>query len=252
MEMMKSLVKRSASALGLEISRVPPADGLTSLADRFGSDKGRRYPAHMYCRIYERLFARLRYAAPCIVEIGLLITFGKQDASRVGVSAPSLAMWSTYFPNASIFGFDIGDFSTVSLPRCKTIQGDSSSRDDLARLVREINRPIDILIDDASHASQHQQTALGFLFPYIAPGGMFIIEDMCWQPPTLELRDCPKTRDVLRRAQVGLPIESPFMLDSEMKYFDSNIKQVLLYDSLTDSVADPTDSLAILIKREAG
>ena len=212
---MKTLIKRTARAIGLEIERAPPADGLTDLADRFGSDKGSRLNANMYSRIYERFFARLRHRALCIVEIGLLMSDGGEaKGTRAATSAPSLAMWSKYFPNALIVGFDIDDFSAVSLPRCKTIQGDCSSRDDLARLVQETNRPIDILIDDASHASHHQQTALGFLFPHIAPGGIFVIEDMCWQPPWLEPQDSPKTRDILRKAQIGLPIESPFMLDS--------------------------------------
>ena len=194
----------------------------------------------------------LRHRALCIVEIGLLMSDGGEaKGTRAATSAPSLAMWSKYFPNALIVGFDIDDFSAVSLPRCKTIQGDCSSRDDLARLVQETNRPIDILIDDASHASHHQQTALGFLFPHIAPGGIFVIEDMCWQPPWLEPQDSPKTRDILRKAQIGLPIESPFMLDSEIQYLNSNIEQVLLFDSLTTVVSDATDSLAILTKRKA-
>ena len=50
---MKTLIKRTARAIGLEITRAPPADGLTDLADRFGSDKGSRLNANMYSRIYE-------------------------------------------------------------------------------------------------------------------------------------------------------------------------------------------------------
>jgi hypothetical protein len=66
---------------------------------------------------------------------------------------------------ADIFGFDIDDFSKVSIGRCKIIQGGMSSRDDLARFVRAIARPIDILI--GSHASHHKQIAFGYLFRYM-------------------------------------------------------------------------------------
>jgi len=43
---------------------------------------------------------------------------------------------------------------------------------------------LDIIIDDASHASHHQQNAFLTLFPKLRSGGLYIIEDLRWQPKT--------------------------------------------------------------------
>ena len=46
------------------------------------------------------------------------------------------------------------------------------------------NAPIsfDIIIDDGSHYSPHQQKTLGYLFPKLKAGGLFIIEDLHYTP----------------------------------------------------------------------
>lgn len=67
---------------------------------------------------------------------------------------PSLFMWREYFPNATIIGFDIADFSRVPEIRgVKIVRGDMGNPDDLMSLVD--NGPFDIIIDDASHTSHH-------------------------------------------------------------------------------------------------
>jgi hypothetical protein len=93
--------------------------------------------------------------------------------------------------------FDIADFSNVSLSNCRILQGDMSSREDLSRLLTL--GPFDIVIDDGSHASPHQQIALACLFPHVAPSGFYFIEDLNSQPLALERADVPQTRTLLRR-----------------------------------------------------
>jgi len=44
----------------------------------------------------------------------------------------------------------------------------------------------DIIIDDGSHASWHQQLTLRTLFPRLEKGGLYIIEDLHYQPPGIE------------------------------------------------------------------
>ena len=36
----------------------------------------------------------------------------------------------------------------------------------------------DVIIDDGSHRPDHQQIALGFLFPHLRSGGLYFIEDL--------------------------------------------------------------------------
>ena len=177
-----------------------PQDELTHLANRFGSDKGNQYfDRHHYTRLYSALFRDLRYRPIRLLELGLLHPSVGRPANR----APSLEMWAAYFPNGQILGFDIEDFSSVSLPRCTIFRGDMGSRDDLRELVEQTRGEFDVIIDDGSHASQHQQTALATLFPHVVSGGIYVIEDLQYQPPEIESPSVPKTRDFLRRAQVN-------------------------------------------------
>jgi hypothetical protein len=163
--------------------------------------------------------------------------------------APSLKMWQAYFPRAEIFGFDIDDFTAVRLDRCTIIQGDMGSVGDLERLVRIIGKPIDILIEDGSHASHHQQISLGSLFRHVRSEGMYVIEDMHWQDPHVERPEAPKTRDILRRFQATGIFESPFMTKEQQTYVQNNVKEIWLFDSQTGDVSDPTDALALLVKK---
>jgi hypothetical protein len=142
-----------------------------------GAHARRSHPPYPSTRVYERFFRSIRNDALVIAEMGLL----RSDAdgrkaswktTAVAYTAPSLQMWRAYFPHADIFGFDIDDFSAVKIDNCNILRGDMSSKADLLRLAHAIGRPIDIIIDDASHASHHQQIALGTLFPFVRDGGL--------------------------------------------------------------------------------
>jgi hypothetical protein len=234
------------------------SDHLTTLADKFGSDKGNSSYGHCYARIYDRFFSKFRNSDIVFVEIGLLradVDKRRNKNAAEGKTfarakdAPSLRMWRRYFRAAQLFGFDIDDFSEVRIDRCEIIRGDMSSPEDLSRLASTIGRSIDILIDDGSHASHHQQIAFGTLFDRITSGGMYIIEDLHWQDPTLERPDAPKTRDIFRRFLSQGNIVSPYISPSQQDYLQKNIRSMFLFDSMTTSVEDPTDALAVLIKK---
>ena len=58
--------------------------------------------------------------------------------------------------------------------------GDQNSVDDLARLLNETGSrvPFDIIIDDASHINQHQIRTLEYMIEHVAPGGIYVVEDV--------------------------------------------------------------------------
>ena len=58
----------------------------------------------------------------------------------------------------------------------------------------------DIIIDDGSHASYHQQLSFKTLFPTLKSGGIYSIEDLNWQPQEYEatLPASRKTAEWLR------------------------------------------------------
>ncbi len=232
-------------------------DVLMQLADSYGSDKGTLRTAHRYTRLYERFFRPIWNDALVIAEMGLLrpdvdgrkpLCAAEAETTTVAYSAPSLQMWRAYFPNADIFGFDIDDFSAVKIDNCNILRGDMSSKADLLRLAHAIGRPIDIIIDDASHASHHQQIALGTLFPFVRDGGLYIIEDLHWQNDILEVHNAPKTRDLLRRLQLDNSFESPFLSKDEQTYIESFTSGIWLFDSLSPENEDTSDAIAFLKK----
>jgi hypothetical protein len=213
-----------------------PADELTQLANRYCSDKGNRASArHYYTRIYHELFAHLRDQQITLLEIGL-----RRLDYRAGT--PSLSMWRDYFPHARLIGFDIADFTSVSLSNCHILQGDMSSRDDLSHLFAY--GPFDIVIDDGSHASPHQQISLACLFPYVTPGGLYFIEDLNWQPLEMERVDVPQTRDLLRRKC----FESPVITSAEAKFITANVESIQLFDTREIYNLDVRDALGVLRK----
>jgi hypothetical protein len=248
-------------ALGNELqkfwSRLAAPAELTALANRYGSDKGSRYhAAHHYTRVYEPLFRPLRNLPIRLLEIGLLNAHAsawsrvdkRYQGTASGTRAPSLEMWARYFPQASIVGFDINDFSRVSLPRCMIVRGDMGSRADLQRLIDTAGGGYDIIIDDGSHASHHQQISLGFLFQHLRPGGLYIIEDLQWQP-SFEPPDATKTRDLLRRAAFGGEFASPLLLPQERATLERDVESVSLFDSLAGGPFKSADALAVIRKR---
>jgi hypothetical protein len=254
-EPIKRGVKTVLSLGGYSIIKL---DELTRLADKFGSDKGTLFDAHGYTRIYEPFFARMRGKELTFVEIGLhrseadhRRSFNAAEGGTIAVAqrAPSLEMWRSYFPRANLYGFDIDDFTTVNIERCTIVRGDMSSHKDLEHFIDVVENPIDILIEDASHSSHHQQIALATLFPYIRSGGFYMIEDLHWQQEDLEREDAPKTRDLLRRLQVLGVISSPYMSLAQSTYLEQNIDEVFLFDSITKESRDPSDALAILVKK---
>jgi hypothetical protein len=223
----------------------PDSSDLTALANHFGSDKGDAvHGRHCYSRTYQQLFDPIRSKPLRVLEIGLQHPF---DQKGRPTRAPSMEMWRTYFPSAQIFGFDINDFSKVRLQKCNIVQGDMGKRSDLKELASTAGNPFDVIIEDASHASHHQQIALGTLFPHLSAGGLYIIEDLHWQPADDPV-DVPKTRDVLKAFCQTHCIASPLLSQSEVDYLNGNIAKIDFYDSEDIFNKDNRDALAVITK----
>lgn len=170
---------------------------LCDLAERYGSDKGPK--KHRYTELYELLFRPFRNKPVTFLEMGLLIGGPEHgvDAGRETRDLPSIRMWLDYFTEAQIIGLDISDFSWFEHPRFRFVQCDMDDRANIARAAREIGA-VDIVIDDASHASHHQQNAFLELFPALPSGGLYVIEDLRWQPDAFERRGITKTAKLFR------------------------------------------------------
>jgi hypothetical protein len=139
---------------------------LMKLARCFSTDKE---TSHGYLGRYERHLSARRRERLTILEIGI----GGGPSTKGG---DSLRMWQAYFPNSMIYGIDIRPKS-ITGPRIRFLQGDQSDTQFLTRAAAEIGA-IDVVIDDGRHVNSHVRTTFRTLFPSVAPGGSYIIEDL--------------------------------------------------------------------------
>lgn len=235
-----------------------PVNELTRLANKYGSDKGDIHLSrHCYTRVYGPLFESMRDQPLKILEIGLLHKRdgwkdpeARDGGGQIASQAPSLEMWSAFFPNAQIIGFDINDFSAVNNDRVTTIQGDMGNSTDLERVISSAGGDFDIVIEDASHASHHQQIALAHLFPHVRDDGLYIIEDLRYQPSKLEKPGAIKTRDLLRRGFATGDYTSDYIDQTSSDLLAKTIDAIEFFDSLSleDALAK-NDSLAVIRKK---
>lgn len=226
---------------------------LTEIANRLGSDKGTTtYCGHGYTRIYQRILSPVRSAPLRVAEIGLMhvLTQAEYAGRHEQKGCPSLDMWEEYLPQANIYGFDFVDFTMLSKERVSIFKGDQSKRDDLEAFARQ-HGPFDLIIDDGSHASHHQQITLGVLFPHLAAGGVYIVEDLHFQPADLELSGITRTRDFLRGLRHRFTGARVVLSQAELGHLASGIRAILFFDSLSKLWPQQQieDALAVIIKQ---
>jgi cephalosporin hydroxylase len=141
--------------------------GLSRLANRFGTDKGD--VGHGFTHAYEAFLRPIRHNVRSVLEVG--IGFGA-----------SLRMWASYFPNATIYGWDKLRTELKS-ERIVTAVVDQEDEAQLraawsAVEYREGGRPMDLIVDDGGHKMAQQITTFRVLFPLLSVGGLYILEDL--------------------------------------------------------------------------
>lgn len=131
---------------------------------RFKTDKWDHY-----LDVYDRHFARFRGGGP--------ITY-----LEIGVQAGgSLCVAREYFgPDSHIFGLDI-DPASRAVEQAgianRVFTGSQSDPAFLAQVMAEIGTPPDIIVDDGSHTQSDMVESFLVLFPRLADGGCYIVED---------------------------------------------------------------------------
>lgn len=223
---------------------------LNQLASLYGSDKGTSYfHRHGYTRVYEQIFAALRDKPITLLEIGLNIHSQSHDESNW--YTPSLHVWRDYFPKARLYGLDIAPYRPSQIKDCVLLQADQSDAADLDRATKGLS--FDVVIDDGSHVSAHQQITLATLFPKVRPGGYYILEDLHFQPSFDRQRTC-KTQALLRMLQrkCSLPPQHA-LTPSALAYLERTIDQIMFFDSLSPNFlpTQTVDALCVIQKKQA-
>lgn len=126
-----------------------------------GTDKSSAF--HGYCDTYEQLLGSRKVDR--LLELGV-------------AGGRSLQLWRTVLPDTFIVGVDNGTPSMLhQRERSAVVLADMACAPQMAA-VSTLYGPFNVVIDDGSH--QHDDVRLAFeeLFPRLAPGGVYIIEDL--------------------------------------------------------------------------
>ena len=91
----------------------------------------------------------------------------------------SLELWRQYFgPEAVIFGIDIDEvILSLGIDSAEVRVGSQTDEAFLRTVVEEMGG-VDVVIDDGSHQSKDVIASLRILFPLLADGGRYVIEDL--------------------------------------------------------------------------
>ncbi len=119
-----------------------------------------------YFKLYDRHFSEFRGRPITLIEIGVF-------------HGGSLQMWKDYFGSeARIIGVD-NDPRCVALAdeHVQVIIGDQDDRSFLRTLREEVGT-VDIVIDDGGHRMTQQIGTFEELWPAVAEGGVYLIEDL--------------------------------------------------------------------------
>ncbi len=239
---------------GKEMAYKRPVSRLNRIANKYKSDKGNLYyNAHGFAYLYDSYFAPFAKQSLNFLEIGLLrVDVQARRIEGAHDDVPSLKMWREYFDEARIVGFDIADFSAVPPMRDVTIlRGDMGDTADLDRAVAAVDGAFSIIVEDASHASHHQQIAFAHLFPRLMPGGIYVVEDLTSQPRELEEKDAVKTVEILRGLESGNLVGSKYLPVELLAELSRWIEFVHLYDSQDRNFGRRhRDAMAIVKKRD--
>jgi hypothetical protein len=181
---------------------------------------------HGYTDIYNKYLFNYKNQYENILEIGV-----KNGASH--------KMWYDYFPNAMIYGID--NFSDpycnvtkedIENDRIKILVSDQTDENEINKFFKDIE--LDMIIDDGSHCSWHQQKSFKFLFPRLKSRGYYFIEDLavCYERRFREFDDeRSSTLRWLELMQTGNPF-SHYINEEEMDTMLDNISTIEIIGEL--------------------
>ena len=144
-------------------------------------------------------------------------------------------------------GADISDFSRNGAAHNFEFYRFNAREPDSFREMRAA-AAFDVILDDGSHMSFHQQQTLVLLWDKLKPGGLFIIEDLQWQP--LDDKFVPKTAELLAKFDDDLAFKD-HPLGAGLARIRANIAQqpeIFFESYFKTGGAHDKPKLAVLIK----
>lgn len=141
----------------------PYQDELTTAWKKFGA-VGKAEAG--YGPIYSALVSRLKkvYVAN-ILEIGVF-------------AGGSHRAWSSIFPKAEIYGFDIDPATKVMEPKIRTVVGDQLDYANLIAIRSGFPPSFQLIVDDGWHQPEAGINSLRAFLPMLDESGYYVVEDI--------------------------------------------------------------------------
>ncbi len=162
---------------------------LRALFAQYGSDKS---TTHDYYRVYSDVLAQFPANQPRhLLEIGMGTNKESMVSSmgRAGQPGASLRAFRDALRGTQIFGADIDRSILFSEERIRTAWVDQLDPASFATMTEQLGQEtFDLIIDDGLHAISANLGTLLFAISHLAPGGVFIVEDIpprtlpTWEP----------------------------------------------------------------------
>jgi trans-aconitate methyltransferase len=132
---------------------------LHELGLKFGTDKA---VPHDYLDIYDEYFSNRTSDVRTVLEFGV-------------DKGASVRMWREYFPHAEIWGLDCVPI-VIDEPRIHIVIGNEKDQSVLSRIAPGAR--LDFVVHDSSHYINDQIPTFEAIWPRVASGGIFVIEDL--------------------------------------------------------------------------
>ena len=181
---------------------------LTDLADDRDLDQGSK--KHRFTELYHMLLNPYRGRQ---LHMGLV---GSGETGR------EIDMWLNYLPRAAF-----------------TVMGPTAPPQDdrISPVICDFEAPeapempfFDVVLDDHTHASHHQQNAFAALFPMLRPGGLYMIEDLRFQPKDIDSGSFPKTSELFSNFQESGQFKHPSLAE-ELDAMRADISGCFLFQA---------------------
>lgn len=188
---------------------------LEQLVKKYPTDK----ESHGYLSYYQHWLQPYQFSAKKVLEIGLF-------------NGNSQLMWQEFFPNAEIYALDNLEFKqsqeafTQLSDQIHIKAADQANREDLKNAILKFGGDFDVIIDDGGHLMDQQQISLGYLFTYLNPNGIYIIEDLhtSFMPHAgINQESSNKTYHLLKEFKEKGQFNSPHLTHKEKAYLETTI-----------------------------
>lgn len=139
------------------------------MGTRGGGDKG---TLHSYIPVYEEILRSFRTMPGNVIELGVF-------------RGDSMRMWEEYFTCATVYGAELCEQPVGGMADLRPMIAEGVHKIVLCNVVDPVEvdkhfrgMEFNVIIDDASHVLEYQVAAYHNFKANLAPGGVYIIEDV--------------------------------------------------------------------------